>query len=58
MPIYHHLSHALSVMAREPNYRKWAPLIEALPESAREECRTWLRQEARKRQLRDRATQK
>lgn len=56
MPIYTHLSHALKLMAQESNWRLWAPLIDQLPDEAREECRGWLRQEARKRQLHERNT--
>lgn len=51
MPLYTHLSHALTIMRAEPDYRKWGPLIEAVPECARQEVRDWLHQEATKRQL-------
>jgi hypothetical protein len=49
MPIYHHLTEALKIMATEPSYKKWDPLIDKLDEPAQSECRLWLRQEALKR---------
>jgi hypothetical protein len=50
--IYYHLDRAIAVMRAEPNYRKWGPLIDAIEDkSAREACRAWLREEARKRQM-------
>jgi hypothetical protein len=45
--VYQHLGHALAIMRAEPNYRKWGPLIEALPAEARDEVREWLRDQAR-----------
>lgn len=52
--IHYHLDHALAVMKAEKDWRKWAPLIEAIPEPAREPCRLWLREEAKRRQLQSR----
>lgn len=49
--LYHHLPHAVALMRAEPNWRRWGPLIAQIPEHAREECTTYLRQEAKKRQL-------
>lgn len=54
--VHYHLSHALDVMRREKDYRKWGPLIDALPDAAREPCRLWLREEARKRQMFERVS--
>lgn len=47
MSVYHHLTHALRIMRIEPDFRRWGPLIDALPPEARDEVRIWLRQEAR-----------
>ena len=58
MPTYHHLEHALALMRAEKNWRLWGPLIERIPEHAREECRAWLREEAKRRQLRERASRR
>lgn len=46
--VYLHLGHALRIMKAEPDYRKWGPLIGALPDDAREEVRAWLFVEAQK----------
>lgn len=45
--VYQHLGRALAIMRAEPDYRKWGPLIEALPAEARDEVREWLRDQAR-----------
>lgn len=55
MTVYHFLSFALDIMRRESDFRKWGPLIEALPPEAQDEVRTWLRQEARMSKHRARA---
>jgi len=49
MPVYTHITHALQIMADEPNWRLWGPHIDKLPEPEQTECRLWLRQEALKR---------
>jgi len=46
MTVYHHLTHALRIMAIEPDFKKWGPLIDALTPEQQDECRVWLRQEA------------
>ncbi len=54
MPVYTFLNDALHIMQIESNWRKWGPHIEALPENAQVECRSWLRQEALKRNYHER----
>lgn len=52
--VSYHLDWAIKIMREQHNYRLWGPLIDALPDAAREPCRAWLREEARKRQMFDR----
>ena len=40
--VYLHLDHALRILKAEPDYRKWGPLIERVPDTARDEVRDWL----------------
>jgi hypothetical protein len=51
MTVYRHLTHALRIMRIEPDFRKWGPLIDALTPEQQEECRTWLREEARMKRM-------
>lgn len=55
MPVFHHLHHALAIMQAQANWRLWGALIASLPTEAQEEVRTFLRSEARKRQLHENA---
>ena len=55
MPVYQYLSHALRIMRDEPNWRCWGPLVAKLPDPEQTEVRTFLRIEARKRQLHERS---
>lgn len=48
-PVVTHLSRAIGIARAQRNYRLWPPMIEALPETAREPVRLWLADEARKR---------
>jgi hypothetical protein len=54
--IYHHLAHALAIMRKESDYRKWGPLIDALTPEQQAEVRPWLRVQAKIAQRRERDT--
>lgn len=47
--VYHHLDAAFAIAGREPDFRKWGPMIDALAPEVQAEVRPWLREEARKR---------
>ena len=47
MTVYHHLSKALDIQRREPDYRRWGLLIDALTPEEQAEVRPYLRMQAR-----------
>gem|GEM_PF-4817970 len=55
MTVYRHLTHAMAIMRREPDYRKWGPMIDALTPEEQAECRSWLRVQAEMARARQRA---
>lgn len=47
MTVYLHLGHALRIIRTEPDFNKWAPLIDALTPEEQAEVRPWLRERVR-----------
>lgn len=56
MSVTHHLSKALEIQRREPDFRKWLPLIEALTPEEQDEVRPYLRMQAKIAQGRQQGT--
>lgn len=54
MTVYMFLGKALEIIRKEPDYRKWGPLIDALKPEEQAEVRPWLRHQARIAQRRQR----
>ena len=48
MSVYRHLGRAIEIMRREPDPMKWGPMIDRLSEEEQVECRTWLREQAKR----------
>ena len=47
MSVTKHLSRALDIQRKEPDWRRWAPLIEALTPEEQAEVRPYLRMQAK-----------
>lgn len=47
MSVTRHLGRALEIQIKEPDWRKWGPLIEALTPEEQAEVRPYLRMQAR-----------
>lgn len=54
MTVYQHLGYALRIIQQESDWRKWGPMIDALTPDQQEECRPWLRMQAKLAQRRER----